>query len=300
MASLKPVGSEPGTGKATVNKYWPAFSEAVGASCKKERWLKSVPAPAETLILGLLDWAQDHATAAISQERAETEARATEIAQAHADWLTEKALFQARISELALLNQGLKDETATLHADGRTLAQANSDLRAELAGQTQALAVATVELKHAAAQNLALTTQQARLTEQALTLEATVAAQSSELARERQANDNKAGQIVALQKRHDELIQLADDRLDDAQAVRREKAVLTDRVAQLDATAQDNRVALALQEQDRQSVAKEYAVLAETHERLVQHSTEQGHVIERLSRGFELDREQDGSVGDAD
>jgi hypothetical protein len=57
-----------------------------------------------------------------------------------------------------------------------------------------------------------------------------VATQSSELARERQASDNKAGQIVALKKRHDELIQLADDRLDDAQAVRREKAVLTDRV----------------------------------------------------------------------
>jgi hypothetical protein len=47
-------------------------------------------------------------------------------------------------------------------------------------------------------------------------------------------------------------------------------------------------------------VAKEYAVLAKTHEPLVQHSAEQGHVIERLSRGFELDREQDGSVAGTD
>jgi hypothetical protein len=129
VASLKPAGAEPGTGKATVNKYWPAFSEAVGASRKKERWLKTVPAPAEALVLGLLDWAQDHATAAISQERAEIEARATEIAQAHAAWLAEKALFQARISELALLNQGLKDETATLHAEGRTHPNAGGDGR---------------------------------------------------------------------------------------------------------------------------------------------------------------------------
>jgi hypothetical protein len=59
-------------------------------------------------------------------------------------------------------------------------------------------------------------------------------------------------------------------------------------------------MALALLEQDRQSVAKDLAKINEVHERLVQHSAEQGHVIERLSRGFELDREQDGSVGDAD
>jgi hypothetical protein len=54
-----------------------------------------VPAPAETLILGLHDWAQDHATAAITQEHSEIEARATEIAQAQAQaaWLAEKALF---------------------------------------------------------------------------------------------------------------------------------------------------------------------------------------------------------------
>jgi len=69
---------------------------------------------------------------------------------------------------------------------------------------------------------------------------------------------------------------------------------------QLDATAQDNRVALALLEQDRQSLTKDHAVLTQTHERLVQHSAEQGRVIERLSRGFELDREQDGSVAGAD
>jgi chromosome segregation ATPase len=228
-------------------------------------WLKSVPAPAEALILGLLDWAQDNATAAISQERAEIEARATEIAQAQAAWLAAKALFQTRISELAERNQGLNDETASLRADGRTVAQANRDLRADLAGQTQALAVATVELKHAAAQITALTTQQARLVEQIQALEGRVVVQATELAREGQANDNNAGQIVALHTRQDELIQLADDRLADAHELRREKAALTDRVAQLDATAQDNWVALALLEQDRQSVAKYLALINDVH-----------------------------------
>ena len=107
-----------------------------------------------------------------------------------------------------------------------------------------------MELKHAAAQNATLTTQQARRAEHTQTLEATVAAQSTELPRYRQANAH--------------------------------------------------RVALALLGQDRQSLAKDHAVLTQTHERLLQHSAEQGHVIERLSRGFELDREQDGSVAGTD
>ncbi|WP_320822669.1 hypothetical protein [Reinekea sp.] len=58
--------------------------------------------------------------------------------------------------------------------------------------------------------------------------------------RERQTNDNKPGQIVTLQTRHDELITLAVDLLAGSQAVRREKAAFTDNVARLDATAQDN------------------------------------------------------------
>jgi hypothetical protein len=42
-----------------------------------------------------------------------------------------------------------------------------------------------------------------------------------------------------LQKRKDELIQLADHPLDDAQAVRRGKAALTDNVSKFDGSAQD-------------------------------------------------------------
>jgi len=69
-------------------------------------------------------------------------------------------------------------------------------------------------------------------------------------------------------------MQTADDRLADAQSVRHEQVALTVRVVQLDATAQDHRVALALLEQIRQSLAKDHAMLTQTHERLVQSSAE--------------------------
>ena len=115
MASLKPSGAEPGTAKARVNKY--CQRSARRSASARERSLGKVGAgPGGNAYLGTARLGARPRPSGQHPRTAEIEARTTEIAKAQTARLVEKALFQARISERPLVNQGLKDETATLEA----------------------------------------------------------------------------------------------------------------------------------------------------------------------------------------
>lgn len=197
-----------GTGKGTVNKYWPSLQNEIARELSLAKWLPAeLPEFVIEHLKQLIDWARKDADAQLIEYTSALKERERVLdADAETRKATESSL-RARVREL---ESALKERDDTIGKQSEKLAS----LDLALAGLKGTIAVQEEQLSNAVVRVTDLTENQKELKDRLRFSNETLNAANLELQERQKDIGLLENQLHALQQRHDEQVRLNSNQRD--------------------------------------------------------------------------------------
>lgn len=283
------------TGKQTVNKYWIDFQQQIAEDLDFASKLPpEIPDFAVDYLRKLMHWSQDHADKTIKDKRAILETRELRLKDRENLMNAELVASQKKQDELVDRIKQLEDKLDQKSNAFNAMLGERDKYKDQLATEKQEHAIAATELKHLNEKYNKLVEQNDSLMNRFKAQEKALSEKNSEVNALAKANQNKVAQVRELENRANELQNQADDRLAEYQEALSERNAAQQIAEDSERQMQDQSALLQSLKNEKALVDKELVATSKAYERLLKQNEEQGHVIERLSRGFKLEKETDG------